>query len=54
MKITDFLTVSGALVLGIVAITIVTFPLLAVFIAFGYMAIKEHLNDDNDDKDEEK
>ena len=46
MKLQDFLTGSGALAFGLIAITLVTFPLLAIFIAFGYFLIKENLDED--------
>ena len=49
MKIENFLTASGAVAIGLIAITLVTFPLLAIFIAFGYLYIQESLDKDEDD-----
>ncbi len=48
MNISKFLTTSGAIVIGIIGVTAVTFPILAIFIVFGYFLIQENISKDED------
>ena len=48
MKIMNLLTISGAIVIGVIGATAVTFPILAIFIVFGYFLIKENISIDED------
>ena len=40
-----FLTGSGALTIGLIGAAAFTFPILAIFIVFGYFFIQENLDD---------
>ncbi len=42
----NFLTGSGALVIGIIGATAIMFPIFAIFLIFGYFFIQENISDD--------
>ncbi len=45
----NFLYISGAIVFALFVMTIFTFPLFAIFVAVGYFAIREIVQNQDDD-----
>ena len=48
MNISKFLTISGAIIIGVIGATAISFPIFAIFIVFGYFLIQENISKDKD------